>query len=174
MDSPEIAVMHVWPEVARWVTSKLADQAGLADLESDHLDDVGVPAAVFRDLRACAEVFYTGVQSVDAAKSNRKFILVVPLEYTESLVAHVESSREELMQRMADEPPTIYLQAPELALKHQSIEEYRFPLPWKVGDLETERFAIYVRQFRTSEDIANGWEFASGIYFESFPPNGRK
>jgi hypothetical protein len=173
MDNPEVAVMHEWPEVARWVASKLADHA-LAELESDHLDDLGVPSAVFRDLRACTEMFYTGVQSVDVANSNRKFLLVVPLECTESLVAHVEGSREALMQRMTDEPPTIYLQALELALGRESVEEYRFPLLWEVGDLDTERFAIYVRQFRTSEDIANGWEFTSGIYFESFPATGRK
>lgn len=155
-----------WVSVARWVKDNF-DSAAL--LESEHLDELGIDAVAFADVEAWKSIFSTGVQELKGLTSSRKFLLVVPLGYTNSLVDGASLTITKLCSMVTNEPPSVYLQDPRLVLQRDPVEEYKFPLDWEIHSLRPEQYQVYFRQFRTLEDIENGWEYACGAYLESFP-----
>jgi hypothetical protein len=153
--------------IEKWVERVLTDPAA-ARLETEHLDDLGLPREKYADLNNWAEIFASGANATAKHSRDRRFLLVIPLSYTERLLRPEEITNEAIIRMVSDEPPGVYVQHVGLVLEKEEVEEYRRPLFWSVAGLDRNRYAVYFRAFRTIEDIANGWEYANALYFESF------
>lgn len=137
---------------------------------SHHLDELGFSDPECREPATWERVFFRAEQHIASLRLAMKCYLIVPVKVSRTVQTMSTISLSWIQERLAKEPPTLALQPVMISLSREEVEDHRFPIPWHIENLPHSRYLVYYRQFRTKDDVAEGWEYSNGLYFESFPP----
>lgn len=161
-----------YKSVERWIQQVHA-MIPSQGFETAHLDELGYSGSIFASKSSLANLFADAAREIQRCGAQADLVLAVPLEPLPEIVKFPQPQALDLELLLAEahelEPPSFFLNDPDLCLLDEKVEEYRCPIPWEIPGIPTASYASYFRIYREPEDIENDWEYYRALYIHWSP-----
>lgn len=134
-----------------------------------HIDQLGASEANGEDSLLLANEAYTFVlECLGERATEAKAVLFLPLQDMETFALR-PPSREQLIEELGHEPPSLYLLSREVEKCLYIREEYRVPYALSLPVASRPDVFSWYRVHRNEEAYRQGWEYSRHIMLEHYP-----
>jgi hypothetical protein len=134
-----------------------------------HIDQLGASEAIGEAALLLANEAYTFVlERLGDRTTEAKAVLFLPLSDMETFVPR-SPSREQLIEELGHEPPSVYLLSREVEKRLYIREEYRVPYELSLPVASRPDVFTWYRIHRSETAYREGWEYSQHIMLEHYP-----